>query len=156
MKVKITVILALLILGSAGLVLSEDQTEPNPPAAAAPQENTDSNTQWVWGEVTAVDSPGKTLTLKYLDYETDQEKELLLVVDESTSYENIKSLEDIQPKDNLSVDYTLKDGKNVAKSISLEKPESSPAENSAVVAPPAETTTGTDKPETSAQAPQAN
>ncbi len=124
MRMKMSVILALLVLASTGLVLSQDQAEPNPvPAnAAAPQENNDANTQWVWGEVTAVDAAGKTLTLKYLDYETDQEKELSLIADESTSYENIKSLDEVQPKDNLSVDYIAKDGKNTAKSISLEKP----------------------------------
>jgi len=138
MKKKLSVALVLLMLASAGLALSEDQIESASPVAAAPQEKIEPATQWVWGEVTNVDAQAKTLTLKYLDYETDQEKELALAVDETTSYENIKSLEDIQPKDNLSVDYILKEGKNVAQGISLEKPESVPPEDNAAVVPAAE------------------
>ena len=116
MKIKITAILGIIglfILVNAGLVLSEGQSnEPN--------------TQWVWGGVVNLDAQNKTLSLKYLDYETDQEKEITIMVDSLTSYENFKSLDEIQPKDTLSIDYILSDGKNIAKSISLEKPESAP------------------------------
>ena len=35
----------------------------------------------------------------------------------------MKSLEEIQPKDILSVDFLVNDSKNVAKNISIEKPE---------------------------------
>lgn len=144
MKIKITGILLLLVLASFGLVLSGDEAPPQAASAPAPglQENNDSNTQWVWGEVVIVDSQAKTLTLKYLDYETDQEKELLLATDDSTSYQNFRSLEDIQVKDNLSVDYISKDGKNIAKSVSLEKTEAAP--QTALVPP----TDKSDTPET--------
>lgn len=134
MKIRITVILALLILFSAGLVLGEDQTEPNAslatPAPAAFPENSDSvNTQWVWGEVVSIDASNKTLLLKYLDYETDQEKEISIIIDDSTSYDNIRTLGEIRPKDNLSIDYIPKDGKNIAKTIGLEKAESDTMQN---------------------------
>jgi len=78
---------------------------------------------WVWGEVTAVDAVNKTLTLKYLDYETDQEKDIAISVDDKTTYEFVKSLDEIMVKNTLSVDYTVKDGINIAKNISLEKGE---------------------------------
>ncbi|MCX5711237.1 MAG: hypothetical protein NT060_04710 [Candidatus Omnitrophica bacterium] len=65
----------------------------------------------------------KTLTLKYLDYETDQEKDINLSVDEKTAYESVKSLDEIKIKNTLSVDYVAKDGFNIAKNISLEKGE---------------------------------
>jgi len=135
MKIKIIVILSLLILTSSGLALSEDQAaDPNAlPVStpgvteAAPQENNDSaNTQWVWGEVTSIDAQSKSLNLKYLDYESDQEKEMAITTDDSTSYDNAKALDEIQPKDNISVDYIVKDGKNIAKAIGLEKAESAP------------------------------
>jgi len=94
--------------------------------APAPMQNED-NTQWAWGEVTNLDDQDKTLTLKYLDYETDQEKELLLAVDEKTTYENIKSFDEIKVKDTLSVDYTADPGdKYTAKNISLETPDAIP------------------------------
>ncbi len=82
-------------------------------------------TQWAWGEVTSLDTQAKTLTLKYLDYETDQEKELVLSVDEKTVFENIKNLDEIKTKDTLSVDYLAEaDGKNTVKNINFEKSDS--------------------------------
>ena len=85
-----------------------------------------SNTLWAWGEVTNLDAQAKTLILKYLDYETDQEKELVLAVDEKTVFENINSLGEIKIKDTLSIDYTIgADGKNIAKNINFENPNSS-------------------------------
>ncbi|MDD5108475.1 MAG: hypothetical protein PHC29_03075 [Candidatus Omnitrophica bacterium] len=91
-------------------------------------------TQWAWGEVTNLDVLAKTLTLKYLDYETDQEKELVLTVDDMTAFENIKSLDEIKIKDTLSVDYMVSsDGKNIAKNINFEKPDSSTAAITPVV-----------------------
>lgn len=87
-----------------------------------------SDAQWAWGEVINLDPAAKTITLKYLDYETDQEKDLVLTVDENTAYENIKSFEEIKVKDTLSIDYALaSDGKNIAKNINFEKPDLLPA-----------------------------
>ena len=128
MKIKISAILGILgalILLNMGLALSEEQTEAKTPAAAVAQEKAEPETQWVWGEVVNVDAQNKTLTLKYLDYDTDEEKELAILVDNLTSYENVTSLEEIQKKDSLSIDYISSDGKNTARSISLEKPETS-------------------------------
>lgn len=134
MKAKIIVILSLLILAGSGFAFSEDQAlDTNTVSAPSdvtvtPQENVDSpNTQWVWGEVVSVDAQNKALKLKYLDYETDQEKEMVLNTDEQTSYDNIKSLEEVQPKDNISVDYVVKDSKIIVKSIGLEKAENAAA-----------------------------
>lgn len=111
---------------------------PAEPAASAvsPQATlpNESDTQWVWGEVANLDSAGKIITLKYLDYETDQEKDILLAVDEKTTFENIKSFDEIKAKDTLSIDYMVTpDGKNIAKNIGLESPDSSAAVPAQVV-----------------------
>jgi hypothetical protein len=91
--------------------------------AVTPNEN---DTQWAWGEVTNVDNQAKSFTLKYLDYEADQEKELVINVDEKTTFENIQGFENIKIKDTLSIDYIVESGnKNIAKNISFEKPDSS-------------------------------
>lgn len=83
--------------------------------------------QWVWAEAVSVDSQKKTVLVKYLDYETDQEKEITIDIDDKTTYENINSIDSIQPKDVLSIDYMLNpDGRNVAKNISVEKSENMP------------------------------
>ncbi len=96
-----------------------------PPQAPLQNEN---DTQWTWGEVVNLDGADKTITLKYLDYETDQEKDIVLIVDEKTTFENIKSFDEIKVKDTLSIDYMIGlDGKNIAKNVGLESPDASAA-----------------------------
>lgn len=106
------------------------ETQQSPAAA---QEETvapvpsDSDIQWLWGEVGAVDSQNKEITIKYLDYETDNEKEIKITVEDKTTFENVKSINDIKANDTISVDYVFSaDGKYVAKNISVEKPEGIP------------------------------
>ncbi|MCM8792542.1 MAG: hypothetical protein NC826_05335 [Candidatus Omnitrophica bacterium] len=78
---------------------------------------------WVWGEVMNVDIQNKVINIKYLDYETDTEKELYLVVDNKTTYEGVNSLLEIRPSDIISVDYVAVGDKNIARNISVEKYE---------------------------------
>ncbi len=81
------------------------------------------DTQWAWGEVVSVDSANKTITLKAFDYETDQEKQLLVAIDDKTTFENVKSLDEIKALDAVSVDYAIDmSGKMVAKNITIEAP----------------------------------
>ncbi len=83
------------------------------------------STEWIYGEVNSVDIAGKFLTLTYLDYDTDIEKQSTVYCAENTVFENVKSLEEIKPQDMVSVDYVVgADGRNSAVSISVEKPES--------------------------------
>ena len=80
--------------------------------------------QWLWGETVSVDAAKGELAIKFLDYETEQEKQVTIVTDDKTTYENVNSLAQIKPTDTLSIDYVVdKDGKNIAKNISVEKPE---------------------------------
>ena len=143
-KVSILAILASLLFTGAALAqdsskeIAADSQQPQQetasmqtpvtqtPVMAQPQ--TEPETLWIWGEVVTVDPAVKTITIKYLDYETDQEKNMVIGIDEKTTYENIKSIDEIKPKDTLSIDYIAgTDSKNTAKNISLEKPESAPA-----------------------------
>ncbi|MFA5100667.1 MAG: hypothetical protein WC547_07285 [Candidatus Omnitrophota bacterium] len=80
--------------------------------------------QWLWGEVEAVNVQAKTVQVKYLDYDMDIEKELVITVDDKTKFENAKGLEDIKVEDTVSVDY-LSDsgGVNLAMTVSVEKLE---------------------------------
>jgi len=80
--------------------------------------------QWLWGEVKSVDAANKEITVNYLDYESDGEKEVKILTDEKTNFENIKALADIKVKDTVSVDYVLTpDNKYLARLVSIEKPE---------------------------------
>lgn len=80
--------------------------------------------QWLWGEVVSSDAFKKQITVKYLDYETDSEKEILLSANDKTSYENIKEISELKAQDIVSVDYVSEaDGNNTVVNISVEKLE---------------------------------
>lgn len=78
--------------------------------------------EWVWGDVIAVDAAGMKLTVKYLDYETDAEKEIIFSVDEKTVFENAHDLTQVSLQDSASVDYVIvNEGENIARLVSVEK-----------------------------------
>ncbi len=90
--------------------------ETNAPAPEYPQ------LEWLWGEVVSVDIGNNKITIRYPDYQTEQDKEITISVDGKTQYNNISSLADIKPQDALSIDYRVTvTGDNVAENISLDK-----------------------------------
>ncbi len=93
---------------------------------AVPAETAGNDVSWVWGEVKAVDATASAFTINYMDYQTDEEKDLVLTNDAETKFDNIGSLADIKVGDTVSVDYAVKDGKNIVKNISVEKMEELP------------------------------
>jgi hypothetical protein len=111
-----------LIFANTKVVFSQDVTIKG---GAIPESESEPGVQWVWGDVVNLDTQNKTLVVKYLDYETDQDKEIAINVDDKTVYENIKSIDEIKLKDTVSVDYIVgADGKSIARNLSVEKPES--------------------------------
>lgn len=114
-----------LILLSPSVVFSQEAlVNAQEPQISQVQPPNEPEIQWVWGEVISIDGQKGELSVKYLDYETDQEKEIVISTDDKTAYENARSLSDIKPKDTLSIDYTINaEGKNIARNISLEQPE---------------------------------
>ena len=130
MKIKMSLVLGIIfsfLLITTGIVFSEEQTQQNPPTQPTqPTQEIPSEpeTQWIWGEVVSIDAATKNILVKYLDYETDTEKEININADDKTTYENVKSVDEIKPQDILSIDYIVNpDGRNIAKNISVEKPE---------------------------------
>lgn len=126
MKRKITLILGMtasLIFIVTGLTFSQEQNQPGQ-AGVTPEMQSEPEMQWAWGEVVSVDTQRNELTVKYLDYETDQEKQMVLNVDEKTTYENIKSLNEIKTLDTAGIDYIITpEGRNIARNVSIENPE---------------------------------
>jgi len=124
MKIKMSLVLGIMfsfILISTCLVFSQEEAVEKPAAQELPSEP---EALWIWGDVVSVDTAAKKILVKYLDYETDTEKEINIDVDDKTSYENVKSVDEIKPQDTLSVDYIINlDGSNIARNISVEKPE---------------------------------
>jgi hypothetical protein len=108
------------------LAFAQEQLSQQPassPEASAPAKPV--MAEWLYGEVNSVDIAGKSVTLSYLDYDTDIEKQAVVYTDSKTVFENAKSIEEIKPQDMVSIDYIIgPDKKNVAVNISVEKPES--------------------------------
>jgi hypothetical protein len=77
--------------------------------------------QWIWGEVVSVNAAAKTLSIKYLDYDTDEEKTMELAVTDTTKFQGDKGIEGIKPQDTVSVEYTIQGGKNYAKDLTIEQ-----------------------------------
>ncbi len=133
MKIKMSLVLGIIfsfLLITTGIVFSEEQTQQNPstqptqPTQPTQEIPSEPETQWIWGEVVSIDAATKNILVKYLDYETDTEKEININADDKTTYENVKSVDEIKPQDTLSIDYIISlDGRNTAKNISVEKPE---------------------------------
>ncbi len=141
MKIKTDLILglavfAIFVIANSGF--SQDQAAPT--ANQATETQNTAEPQWVWAEVTSVDAAGRQLNIKYLDYETDTEKEISLSTDDSTTYENVKSLDELKPQETVSIDYIITaDGKNLAKNINVEKSETTPPPaGETVTTPPAQ------------------
>lgn len=115
-----------LILVSMILAFGQDapaSSLPPAPVATAPAP-LEPEAQWLWGEVVSADFQKNELLIKYLDYDTDQEKQITICADDKTTYENIKTILEIKPTDIVSVDYIIgADGKNIARNISVEKAE---------------------------------
>ena len=124
MKIRMSVVLGIIcvsILISTGLIFSQDETAEGP---SVPGVSLESEMLWIWGDVVSVDKAAKKILVKYLDYETDTEKEINIIADDKTTYENVKSFDEIKAQDTLSVDYVVgTDGSNIARNISAEKPE---------------------------------
>jgi hypothetical protein len=113
---------------NAGLIFAADKSIYDELTAPA-----ESETQWLWGEIASVDLPKKALLVKYLDYETDQEKEVKIYIDDRTTYENAMSIVEMKPLDTVAIDYIIDpDGANLATNISLEKLENEGASGEAI------------------------
>lgn len=110
-----------LALGIAALVFSASQAAFCQEADSVEQPDMQNETQWIWGEVVAVDSDKGEVSVTYLDYDTDEEKQITICVDGNTKYENVKSLAEINNQDAVSIDYLAQADKNIAQNISVDK-----------------------------------
>jgi len=77
---------------------------------------------WILGDVASLDLENNQLMLNYIDYNTDEEKEITIGVDMDTNYENVSGLEDIKIGDVIAIDYEITlQGKTTALNISVER-----------------------------------
>ena len=78
-------------------------------------------TQQIWAEVVSIDIPQNQVLVKYRDFDTQRENELLLSVDSQTKFETVFSLEYLRIDDAVVIDYIVTaQGNKLAKKIRLE------------------------------------
>ena len=77
----------------------------------------------IYGEVQSVDAAKEILVAQYYDYDSDSEKTSEIAVNSQVKFENASDLGGIKKGDWVDVTYIVKDGKNVAKVITVEKEE---------------------------------
>jgi len=77
---------------------------------------------WILRDVVSLDLENNQLILNYIDYNTDEEKEITIGVDIDTSYENVSNFTDIKVGDVAAVDYKVTpQGETIALIISVER-----------------------------------
>lgn len=117
----------------AAVPVSEEVSKSAEPAA-------EKTAEWVWGEVVSVDKENKQLVIKHLDYDTYEEVQTALKLDDKTLLENVTDLGEIQPRDHVTVDYRVEKGSNLVGLIVVEKPkETTPRTGVETEQAPAET-----------------
>ena len=97
----------------------------------------------IYGEVKSVNPAASAITIQYYDYDSDEEKSIEIMTNSGTKMENAATVNDIKQGNWADVIYSIADGKNVAKSVIVEKEEEAPvempkAEEKAPATPPAQ------------------
>jgi len=113
-KIVALIVSVLFILSVAGLSFAAEEKAPAAPAEKKAVHK--SAKKQVTGEVVAVDAAAMTLTVK------GKKGDVALSADDKTAVKmgkEKKALADVKVGDKVKVKYTVKEGKNMAKSIAL-------------------------------------
>ena len=118
------------LLGSfANGLRAEDAPKPAAPAkadAAIPAAEAVDETEYSYGTVASV--TGSEIAVKEYDYETGADVTVTYTADPKVELQGVTALTEIAAGDDIEIDYLVKDGKKVAKTVSVEKPEKPAAE----------------------------
>ncbi len=131
-------VIALILTVVISPVFSQEGQQPtaNAPAETSPTKEGVSQPEEIsiYGEVQSVNPASNAIALQYYDYDTDEEKTIEIISNKDTKIEAIANLNDLKQGDWVDVTYSISDGKNIAKSIKVEKkeeenPEEIPSQN---------------------------
>lgn len=130
-------ILAILILGiCASIGYCQDNQAPADQSAsqvvteavvAAPENAAQPQEISIYGEIKAVNAAANSMSIQYYDYDSDEEKTIEISMDNTTKMENAATIADVKQGNWADVIYSVSGGKNIAKSIIIEKEEEAPA-----------------------------
>ena len=127
-NLKIAAVVTMGVLLAVGNVFAQAQVPAEAPKAPAAPVADAAKELSIYGEVKAVNAAASGLSVQYYDYDSDEEKTAEIVVVKEAKIENAATLNDIKQGDWVDVSYTVVDGKNVAKVVSVEKEEQVPQE----------------------------
>lgn len=88
-------------------------------AAKSETPKAEEETEYSYGTVSSI--AGDQLVVSEYDFEKDADVNVNYAVDATTKFENVTALTEIAAGDSVEIDYLVKDGKNVAKLVSVEK-----------------------------------
>ena len=77
----------------------------------------------VYGEVRNINKDANSIAIQYYDYDSDEERSAEIMLNKDTKLDGAASIGDIRQNDWADVVYVISEGKNVAKSVSVEKEE---------------------------------
>ncbi len=104
----VAAVLALGLLVYSGISLAQEEEES--------VEETD----YSWGTVSSVSS--NQIVITEYDYDKDEEVNVTFAVDANVKLHNVGSLKGLAVGDKVWIDYMIREGKNVAIGIEVEKP----------------------------------
>lgn len=108
---------------------NQSQTPQTSEAISTPKETaTQTGEVSIYGEVQSVNQASNSVTVQYYDYDSDEEKAVDVTLDKDTKLDGIVILNDLKQNDWVDVTYSVSGGKNIAKSVKLEKEEEATAE----------------------------
>ena len=81
----------------------------------------------IYGEVKSVNIAENSIVVEYYDYDSNAEKTIDIATDNNTKLDGILSINYIKQGNWADIDYAVVNGKNMAKSISVEKEEDTAA-----------------------------
>ncbi|MDD3905809.1 MAG: hypothetical protein PHS46_04650 [Candidatus Omnitrophica bacterium] len=99
------------------------ETVGQPPAVIQPVQPQE---MAIYGEVKTVNTAADSITVQYYDYDSDEEKIIEIAIDGTTKIENASTVNDIKQGNWTDVIYSVVDGKNIARSVIVEKEEEIP------------------------------
>ena len=103
-------------------------TEAPALAPAASEKSAQPEEISIYGEIKAVNQAASSIMVQYYDYDSDQEKSIEITADTNTKIENVATINNIKQDNWADIIYAIINGKNIAKSIVVEKEEDTPAE----------------------------
>jgi hypothetical protein len=105
---------------------------PAPAATSAPEAAKVSELS-IYGEVQNINMQANSMTVQYYDYDNDEEKSTEITLGSDSKLENAKVIGDIKKGDWVDITYTTNAGKNLAKTVSVEKEEPAQEETAPAV-----------------------